>query len=99
MQSSLRSRFKVSTQLNYKYNTIYRYNVNCGWPEIRLAAWRPRLDPLTFLASSVATFLCLWAISISPLGPDGPYPYGFYIFGGLIALAVVVHFLLPRDTT
>lgn len=54
-------------------------------------------NTLMILAASVATFLCLWAISISPLGPDGPYPYGFYIFGGLIALAVVVHFLRPRE--
>jgi hypothetical protein len=45
------------------------------------------------LAAGVATGLCVMAIWISDLGPRGKYPVGFYIFGGLILLALVVHFV------
>ncbi len=47
---------------------------------------------LMIVAAGAATYLCLHAIMISPLGPDGPYPVGLPIFGGLIVLAVIVHF-------
>ena len=48
---------------------------------------------LMIISAGVATYLCITAITISPLGPNGKYPYGLYIFGGLILLAVVVHVL------
>ncbi|MFV2068736.1 MAG: divalent metal cation transporter [Pirellulales bacterium] len=43
---------------------------------------------LMLCACSVAAYLCIEAIRISPFGPDGDYPYGFAILGGLVALAV-----------
>lgn len=47
---------------------------------------------LMVLSAGAATYLCLHAIMISPLGPGGQYPVGMPIFGGLIVLAAIVHF-------
>lgn len=59
---------------------------------VRRAVW----NTLMLVASAVATYLCIKAILIGPFGPNGPYPYGLPLFGGLIVLVIVVHFVRRR---
>jgi len=41
-------------------------------------------------ACSMASYLCMEAIRVSPLGPGSSHPYGFPMLAGLAALAAVV---------